>query len=203
MIELLVVMAIIGILTGGAITAYNNFNKGQTVRRAALDLVTDIRETQNRAVSGLKDVECRVDLDSDRIEDYKLDGHYLIFKEGFTDDFYHRQQSCSEDIDSGQSAVPPQKEIPPDPGEIINLIGNGSVKVDTVNLMPGGGCGLPSGTLTVNFLPLRGVEFYDGAGLGGSQAASICLIAEIVISDGTSDFLITVDLSGQVTQSRP
>ena len=60
LIEILVVVAIIGILTGGAISAYTNFNRAQTVKRAAFNLVADIRDTQNKAVAGLKHEHCTV-----------------------------------------------------------------------------------------------------------------------------------------------
>ena len=211
LIEMLVVMAIIGILTGGAITSYNSFNRGQTVRRAALDLVSDIRLTQSRAVSGLKDVDCKEDRwdlsvspplvlpgdPSDNIEDYKLDGHYLVFVKD--DAFYTQQQSCTQDIDSGQERVPPVLLRPIAP-EVINLVGNNSVFVDSVDII-GGACSSSITQLTVNFLPLRGVEFFDGIGLDSSTLAdSDCQSAQIVLSRGGTKFTITVNLSGQVTQ---
>ena len=214
LIEMLVVMAIIGILTGGAITSYNSFNRGQTVRRAALDLVSDIRLTQSRAVSGLKDVDCKEDLwnssasppvevlpgaPSDNIEDYKLDGHYLVFVKD--DAFYTQQQSCTQDIDSGQVRVAPDDNLlRPIVPEVINLVGNNSVSIDSVDII-GGACSSSITQLTVNFLPLRGVEFFDGIGLDSSTLAdSDCQSAQIVLSQGGTKFTITVNLSGQVTQ---
>ena len=77
-------------------------------------------------------------------------------------------------------------------------MGNNSVSIDSVEII--GVC--PALTvLTVNFLPLRGVEFFDGIGLDPSTLAdSGCQSAQIVLSRGGTKFTITVNLSGQVTQ---
>ena len=118
LIEILVVVAIIGILTGGAISAYTNFNRAQTVKRAAFNLVADIRDTQNKAVAGLKHEDCTVDdfppsppPGGDHIDDYQLRGHYLIFSTtipptppGTPPNIYQyqKQESCVEALSSGQ-----------------------------------------------------------------------------------------------------
>jgi prepilin-type N-terminal cleavage/methylation domain-containing protein len=197
LIEMLVVIAIIGILTGGAISSYNSFNKGQTVRRAALRLVTDIRETQSRSVSGVKAAVCKVDLaPTDNLDDYKLDGHYLIFEEG--EAFFKRQQSCTEDLSSGQDPTPDDYLVPGTP-ENIDL--PNSVEIESVTL-PDPGCILDN-TLTINFLPLKGVQFYDGSGIGAGSTLALdtCLEAEIKVWDQTSSYTVTVDLAGQIYQS--
>src|SRR3990170_1006443 len=108
LIELLVVIAIIGILSGGAIAAYNNFNKAQVVRRAALKLKSDLRESQNRATSGVKHADCRADgiisPPADNIDDYDLKGHYVVFDTAVAEwDKYKRAQICTP----GENQLPP------------------------------------------------------------------------------------------------
>src|SRR3990167_8527736 len=100
LIELLVVVAIIGILSSGAIAAYNNFNKAQVVRRAALNLKSDLRESQNRATSGVKHADCRADgiisPPPDNTDDYDLKGHYVGFDTAVgSETKYDRAQICT------------------------------------------------------------------------------------------------------------
>ena len=218
LIELLVVIAIMGFLTGGAIVAYNDFNQAQTVRRSALGLVSDIRETQIRAVAGVKDAVCKVDFynsntgmlelsePQDNIEDYQLDGHYLIFDitpMSGDDAIFQRQQSCTEAVESGQEATPDNLQLPIPP-EIFNLLTNITISdMDLVDSM-GSNCtgGSDVDQLTINFEPLKGVEFYEAVGIGGAAVGSGCLTARIDITDGTTNYRIEVDKSGQVNQKR-
>lgn len=54
LVELLAVVAIIGLLTGIGIPAFNAFNRRQTLTQATKNLKTDLRAVQNRAVSGVE-----------------------------------------------------------------------------------------------------------------------------------------------------
>lgn len=58
LIELIVVTTIIALLTGGGIAAYNRFNEKQILEQAALDLKSNLRVAQNRALSGEKPTGC-------------------------------------------------------------------------------------------------------------------------------------------------
>lgn len=54
LIELMVVTAITAILVGGGIAAYNRFNESQILNQAAITLKTNLRDAQNRGLSGEK-----------------------------------------------------------------------------------------------------------------------------------------------------
>lgn len=54
LLELLIVVAIIGLLTGVAIPAFSAFTRRQALTQAAKNLKTDLRAVQNRAVSGVE-----------------------------------------------------------------------------------------------------------------------------------------------------
>lgn len=198
LIEMLVVMAIIGILTGGAVTAYNNFNRGQTVRRATLDVVSDVRETQSRSVTGLKHDDCTVDPANDRIDDYDLGGHYLVFDYTtvVNSEIYRQGQFCNP----GQGQPPITVITPVD--EPIAL--KNTVTIIDLNLLDAMGsvCNpLVGEQLTINFLPLNdGIEFFAAADPVSTMAIP-CARAQITIEGGGRQFTIEVDLSGQVTQN--
>lgn len=55
LIELLVVTSIMGILFSLGFAQYQNFNRIQILKQAALNLKNDLRDVQNRALSGEKD----------------------------------------------------------------------------------------------------------------------------------------------------
>lgn len=81
LIELLIVFSIIGILLGVGIVAYNDFNKRQTLKGAALTLKNDLRAAQNKALAGEKPPGgCTV-----------LDGYEV----GFTATGYSFRAKCS------------------------------------------------------------------------------------------------------------
>lgn len=54
LIELMVVVVITALLVGGGVAAYNNFNQNQILNQAASTLKTNLRDAQNRALSGEK-----------------------------------------------------------------------------------------------------------------------------------------------------
>lgn len=54
LIELMVVIAIMGITVGGSIAGYRRFNDRQTVVTAAKELLVNLRDAQSRAQSGVK-----------------------------------------------------------------------------------------------------------------------------------------------------
>lgn len=54
LIELIVVVVIIITLTGFGIAGYNNFNQRQTLKQAAEEVKSNLRDAQNRALSGEK-----------------------------------------------------------------------------------------------------------------------------------------------------
>lgn len=54
LIELLVVMGIIALLVGIGIANYQNFNRNQILSQAAQNLRSNLRDAQNRALSGEK-----------------------------------------------------------------------------------------------------------------------------------------------------
>ena len=53
LLELLVVVAIIGLLTGVSIPAFSAFNRRQTLAQATTSLKTDLRAARSQAVSGV------------------------------------------------------------------------------------------------------------------------------------------------------
>jgi len=55
LIELLIVIAIIGILTAITIPSFSNFNNKQRLSQAAKQIKNDLRSAQNRAINGIKD----------------------------------------------------------------------------------------------------------------------------------------------------
>lgn len=55
LIELIVVVVIIITLTGLGIAGYNAFNQRQTLKAAAEEIKSNLRDAQNRALSGEKD----------------------------------------------------------------------------------------------------------------------------------------------------
>ena len=73
LIELLIVFSIIGILLGIGIVSYNDFNKRQTLKGAALNLKNDLRAAQNKALAGEKPAGCGTN---------SLAGHRLKFTDG-------------------------------------------------------------------------------------------------------------------------
>lgn len=54
LIELLVVVAIMAVTSGMSVVGYNRFQENQSVRVAAAQLATDLRQTQQKALSGEK-----------------------------------------------------------------------------------------------------------------------------------------------------
>lgn len=214
LIEILVVVAIMAILTGGAIVAYNNFNQSQTVKRAALQVKTDLRESQNRAVSGLKHDDCRVDdvneLDQsggDKIDDFNLVGHFVTFDESTipvgTNQSYKSAQACKENPDQAVAAT---GTFTAGSVEDIYFPGDaGDVRIESVRLIYADDAecnALGDGELTINFKPLKGVEFRDGLDVTSPIAANSCPRAEVVVTDGSTSFEIEVDLSGQVSEKK-
>src|SRR5258706_8299399 len=58
LIELIVVIAIIGLMTGASIAGFNTLNKRQTVLNGGKELMSIMRTAQQRAVAGTKPVGC-------------------------------------------------------------------------------------------------------------------------------------------------
>jgi prepilin-type N-terminal cleavage/methylation domain-containing protein len=54
LIELLLVIAMIGIITAYGLSSYNEFNKRQTVKGVAQNLKNDLRSAENKALTGEK-----------------------------------------------------------------------------------------------------------------------------------------------------
>jgi prepilin-type N-terminal cleavage/methylation domain-containing protein len=67
LIELMVVMAIIALLSGGSLAAYNSFNQTQTLKAAAEDLKNNLRLAQGKALSQEKPGGCSI-LDGYQVE---------------------------------------------------------------------------------------------------------------------------------------
>lgn len=61
LIELLISITIFGILVGIGMASYNEFNKTQTLKQAALNLKNDLRVAQNKALSGEKTTCAQLD----------------------------------------------------------------------------------------------------------------------------------------------
>lgn len=209
LIELLVVIAIMGILTGGAIVAYNNFSKAQTVRRAALQVKSDLRESQNRAVSGLKHEKCREDsvnkddgFGGDNIEDFILVGHFVTFDESATAGINKSYQSTQACEDNPAQAVLVREVFYPGSTEDIDLPGEvfilnvRLVDVDGINC-----ASLPGGQLTINFKPLQGVIFHAGTNVAAPTNFG-CVKAEITVTDTVTNYEIEVDSSGQIVERK-
>ena len=212
LIELLVVIAIIGILTGGAIAAYGNFNESQTVRRVALEMKSNLREIQNKAVAGKKHVDCKKDEwdkdipglaadPADNIDDYSLTGHYIVFDTGVPGS-YSIAQRCDEARGSNQQRTPPDLQ-----GlglETINLPDSTTIISLELRDASNNPCGPPLLTrLTVNFTPppSSSVNFYDAVNVDLTNEIN-CIKARIVISDGTTLFEIIIDRAGQITENK-
>lgn len=81
LVELLVVLAITVLLAGGGVAAYNNFNQNQILNQATSTLRTNLRDVQNRALSGEK--ACPPCGGADNIcnnsDDESLNGWYIEF----------------------------------------------------------------------------------------------------------------------------
>ena len=219
LIELLVVITIIGILTGGAIAAYSNFNQAQTVRRVALEMKSNLRETQNKAVAGKKHVDCtedRWDKDNggvlgppqfDNIEDYSLTGHYLfIDRTGDVDALFYRiAQRCDEARGSNQQRTPPDLQ-----GlglETINLPDSTTITLLELRDADNTSCNnhvAELDSLTVNFTPPPSstVNFYEADFVDLISGEIDCIKARIVISDNTTEFEIIIDRAGQITENK-
>jgi prepilin-type N-terminal cleavage/methylation domain-containing protein len=58
LVEVLVVAAVIGLLTGAGVAAYNRFNEKQRVQAAAMEFATELRVVQKRANAGEKPANC-------------------------------------------------------------------------------------------------------------------------------------------------
>lgn len=87
LIELLVVMAIIAILAVFGIAAYQQFNKTQTLRQAAMTVKNDLRKAQTRAMASEKPTTgCTA-----------LDGYKVSFTSANT---YQIQAKCSNGLGS-------------------------------------------------------------------------------------------------------
>jgi len=202
LIELLVVIAIIGILSSGAIAAYNNFNQGQVVRRAALKLKSDLRESQNRATSGVKTTPtCKDDqvnnetgvAPPDFLDDHVLLGHFVKFDLGITTG-YARGERCQWDttVTTPFTVSTETVSFPP------------SVTLESINVVGGS---LTGNVLTVNFKSLKGVEFYDGDDTliinpDGSGSIAGVTSAVIRITDGVNSYDLTIDRSGLIFERR-
>jgi len=69
-IELLIVVAIMGVLTSIGVASYNNFNDKRVVENAAAELKSNLSSTQSKAVNNEKPTSC-----ADKV----LDGWYLEY----------------------------------------------------------------------------------------------------------------------------
>lgn len=58
LVELMVVVSIMALLFGLGYAQYQNFNRGQVLNQAALNLKNDLRDAQNSALSGIKPTGC-------------------------------------------------------------------------------------------------------------------------------------------------
>ena len=74
-IELLVVIGMVGLLTGIGVAAYNNFGNKQKAEQAAKELVSNLRFLQSNAISGVKSF--RTESCDDGLS---LDGWYADFQ---------------------------------------------------------------------------------------------------------------------------
>jgi len=213
LIELLVVIAIIGILTGGAIAAYSNFNQAQTVRRVALEMKSNLRETQNKAVAGLKHQDCKVDFfdrdanppTGDNIEDYQLTGHYIVIDlAGVGNNLFRIAQQCDAATGSGQ--LPAITSLPNLGLETINLPPSVTINDVQLRFADNSVCDdlNPNNELTINFTPppSAGVEFYESNGINPANLRDMCVKAWIEITDGTTRFEIVIDKAGQITENK-
>lgn len=88
LVELLITIAIVGILVGFGIASYRDFNKRQIVKGAALNLKNDLRVAQGKALAGEKPAGCGTNI---------LSGHKLIFEADNRS--YKIVASCGSDID--------------------------------------------------------------------------------------------------------
>ncbi len=100
-VELLVVFAILGILFSISIASYSNFQKSAYLKNAALQLKSDLRLAQNKAISGDKRLDdppalglkcSKVDASGRSL--YTLVGWYLTVTEG--SDSYTINSTCRD-----------------------------------------------------------------------------------------------------------
>ncbi len=85
LIELLIVIVIVGILSTFGVSSYRKFNQNQILKQAAFNLANDLREAQQKAMSGEKPAGCGT-----------LSSHKLIFTSSNT---YKIAAYCGSDID--------------------------------------------------------------------------------------------------------
>jgi len=83
LIEVLVVVFIILLLTGGSLAAFGNFSKSSTLKQAGLNLKNSLREVQSKAFTGEKDCNVSTSVckcyDNDPTDDYSLVGWRVDF----------------------------------------------------------------------------------------------------------------------------
>ncbi len=54
LIELIVVMGVILLLTGGALAGFGNYNQSQRLKQTAKTFITDLRQAQSKATTGTR-----------------------------------------------------------------------------------------------------------------------------------------------------
>ncbi len=72
LIELIVVVAIIGVVAGGTIAGYYKFNDRQIMIAAAKELVVNMRQAQSKATSGVKPTGCATATPPLRLVGYRV-----------------------------------------------------------------------------------------------------------------------------------
>ncbi len=96
LLEVLVAVTIIGILTGSSLVGYNRFQGRQGLKSAGEQLVSDLRLTQAKALSGEKASSWCVDSDPVTPPDIYLSVWRLEFINPPTYDTYEIKAVCSD-----------------------------------------------------------------------------------------------------------
>lgn len=168
LVELLVVVAIIGILTSVAVASYNSFNRSQTVKIAALNIKSDLRAAKTDSIAGRKDATCRADsfnndtgsVGADGKDDYTLIGYYVTFSTSNlsadrpNQNYYVINQRCKLDgVITPNPPVTPQYRAGTD---VIKALPVGS-RLQSIDLLnsAGGACSIGNIALSLEFLTVN------------------------------------------------
>jgi len=107
LIEVLVVVFIILLLTGGSLAAFGTFSKSSTLKQSGLNLKNTLREAQSKAFTGEKDCTRCNCTDNDPTDDYTLIG----WRVNFSDTSYTIYGTCKNPLPTPSYYPFPTKTI--------------------------------------------------------------------------------------------
>jgi type IV pilus assembly protein PilA len=178
LVELLVVLAVIGVLATILLANYNNFGARQEVRNAAAELKTNLRKYQTFAISGQKNPTNLTAGLGCNSHDRQLDHYEIVVSSPST---YNVNIVCHEvNPPHAVTTEPVTANVPWGPNVPIAAVG-----------AAGADCA-PGGTVTIRFLPINeGVEFLSCFG-------AVDNVSITVGQAGGDTSVVTVTNTGQI-----